>query len=356
MNFEQIIIQQANLFNLNINESVTKHLIDNKLMIYDDLSIINLNSQDSFEIEKITWIYNNNNFRIPYINEKKILVIKVNESNILNFISSASLINDENIICGEKIQYLADVVVGTNNKISYNPNNVKFSKKLVNIDHITFSELDSYKKIFVFTDNLLLFYDKFGDNINLSNKTIISHNSDDEINTNFVDKLNKVNKQFSQNCLIRHNNLISIPIGIENRQWFDHDIFHRVRKMNIPKTKDVYFLFSLGTHASRSICFNSLISKLEWSPKVSKEEYFKELKRHRYAICPRGNGLDTHRLWECLYLDVIPIMISSDFINIDNLPIIVYNNWDEFEKSKLYNNFSNQLLEKITLEYYKKLI
>jgi len=124
--------------------------------------------------------------------------------------------------------------------------------------------------------------------------------------------------------------------------------------MDIPKTKHIYFLFSLKTHKSRRNCFDVLSKKLEWNTKLSKEEYFKELKRHKYAICPRGNGLDTHRLWECLYLDVIPIMLKSDSTNISGLPIIYLDKWEDL--GNLTNKFINQQLSKISMRFYAQFL
>jgi hypothetical protein len=115
-------------------------------------------------------------------------------------------------------------------------------------------------------------------------------------------------------------------------------------------------LFSLSTHFSRNECYNKLKNKLIWNNKLSKEEYFIELKKHKYAICPRGNGLDTHRIWECLYLDVVPIMLKKDTINIDNLPIIYLNDWDELDINNINTKFKNLKLSKITLDYYKNYI
>jgi hypothetical protein len=31
-------------------------------------------------------------------------------------------------------------------------------------------------------------------------------------------------------------------------------------------------------------------------------------RRYKYVICPRGNGIDTHRVWEALYLGVVPVV------------------------------------------------
>ena len=36
--------------------------------------------------------------------------------------------------------------------------------------------------------------------------------------------------------------------------------------------------------------------------------YYGRVAAHRYVAAPRGNGLDTHRLWEALYLGCVPIV------------------------------------------------
>jgi len=52
-------------------------------------------------------------------------------------------------------------------------------------------------------------------------------------------------------------------------------------------------------------------------------------------------------------LDVIPIIIEKDFINIDNLPIIILKNWEELNIKKEFCNIKNS---KICLDFYKKII
>jgi len=202
-------------------------------------------------------------------------------------------------------------------------------------------DIDEFKTIFVFTHDLDYFYNKFKNYVN--DKIIITHNSDHEIIKNYNFKLH-----LCQNTRISASNIIPLPIGIENTQWFNINIFHKIRKMNIPKTKHIYFYFNLNTHKSRQNCFNKLSNILEWNTKKSKEEYFIELASHKYAICPRGNGLDTHRIWECLYLNTIPIVIKEDFPNISNLPIIVLDSWD-YLINKLNYEFDKQTLSKLNV-------
>ena len=58
--------------------------------------------------------------------------------------------------------------------------------------------------------------------------------------------------------------------------------------------------------------------------------YINEVRSHKFVLCPRGNGIDTYRLWESLYLGAIPIV--KDCINMDfykELPIIIIKEYSE---------------------------
>ena len=340
-----IVIKQYNLFNT--NKILIELVKDNKILVYTNISKLNidLNKYSDINLNEISWKYNENNLRIPYYNNELMPYYKLKSTDdIYDFISSHSFILSNDIISGEKIQRIADIVIGSQSSLNFNPNNYAYSKNMQDIKDI--NNIDNYSSIFVFTHDLELFYHKFN---NLTNdKIIITHNSDHEINNQYNFKIH-----LCQNLLNKLNNQIPIPIGIENNQWFDNNIFYNIKNIKLNKTKYIYFYFNKNTHPSRKICYDKLFNKLEWNISRPKDEYFIELSKHKYAICPRGNGLDTHRIWECLYLNTIPIVIKDDFINIDNLPIIVLDNWDDL---KIINEFSNQKLSKLSLNYYKNIV
>jgi hypothetical protein len=60
-------------------------------------------------------------------------------------------------------------------------------------------------------------------------------------------------------------------------------------------------------------------------------QHVSNVKKCKFCICPEGNGFDCHRLWECLYLDVIPICEKSVFIDndltIDDQNKLDFNYW-----------------------------
>jgi hypothetical protein len=61
--------------------------------------------------------------------------------------------------------------------------------------------------------------------------------------------------------------------------------------------------------------------------------YLREMRDCGLVLCPRGNGMDTHRFYEALYVGAIPIVLKSSYsarlAKHHNLPHIALNNWSE---------------------------
>lgn len=78
----------------------------------------------------------------------------------------------------------------------------------------------------------------------------------------------------------------------------------------------------LKSTAKQSVVFNK--------GKLSQPEYFAVLKKHRFAISPAGQGLDTHGTWEALMAGCIPIVPSSPLDPLfEDLPVWLVKSWEE---------------------------
>ena len=42
--------------------------------------------------------------------------------------------------------------------------------------------------------------------------------------------------------------------------------------------------------------------------------YLQNLRENSFVLCPEGNGIDTHRLWETLYRGAIPLVRESSWL------------------------------------------
>ena len=58
---------------------------------------------------------------------------------------------------------------------------------------------------------------------------------------------------------------------------------------------------------------------------------YEYLHRSVYCLSPRGVGVDTHRFWESLYLNTIPIVVKTHTVFdkvYDFFPCLVLDSWD----------------------------
>jgi hypothetical protein len=91
-------------------------------------------------------------------------------------------------------------------------------------------------------------------------------------------------------------------------------------------------------------------------------EYINNVYNHKFVICPEGNGIDTHRFWETLYMGSIPIVeknINNSFYT--GLKICWIDDWEEVNET-LLNDCWNDIHEwegntdLLTFEYWKNKI
>ena len=275
-----------------------------------------------------------------------------------------------NIVSGEKLQEIADIYLGIDNDYRYNPYiNIQTHK------HKNMLEINTYynnpKIVFCYAHRIAILAEKIKYFTN--DFILITHNSDQNIVNNdiYVNKIyncNKILKWYAQNLCVEHNKLFLLPIGIANNQWEHGSNFHKFYNTltnttnQIKKSKSIYFFFEINTNKEkRQNCYNSIVKKIPFLNKISPYENFKRLSEYEFCICPEGNGVDTHRLWEALYLKCVPIVLNSPFINLIkkqfNLPMIILNSWDELDINNLqdYNTFdftNNESNKYLNLDYY----
>lgn len=110
------------------------------------------------------------------------------------------------------------------------------------------------------------------------------------------------------NIPVSHPKIVKLPIGVgePERPNGDHDTLVQLFESRVPwaeKQTDVCVPYHGGTHSSRS-----LIPTLGILPF---KDYMREISRHQFVVCQRGNGLDTHRVCEVLLMGSIPVLLHS---------------------------------------------
>jgi len=201
-------------------------------------------------------------------------------------------------------------------------------------------------------------------------KIIISGHSDYHITDELFDYYNP-NYWFSVNKL--SNKVFSIPIGITN--YCDDSDIHKIygnldimiEIMNEPKIKKnlVFMNFNISTYPIERQHIYNLFCDKEWISKTEiintlegRKNFLREIHNHVFVLCPRGNGIDTHRLWETLYMGSIPIIKKNiAYEDFYDLPICLVNEWEEIdeefllkEQDRILNSDLN--IEKLFMNYW----
>ena len=274
-----------------------------------------------------------------------------------------------NIITGEKIQDLCDYYIGTSYYFNYNPFIKQQYKKHINIDNFNLNNIKTLNISRIFCYTYLIngpLYEKYKDKLFqlLSNITtqfsLVFHNSDAEFNEINLELFNikNITNIYSQNMNVPIDNLfivnkklVPIPIGIANSMWGHGNlsiwklILNKTNLSINTKPNNIYMNFTVNTNfIKRQLCLNIMLTyNIPNVPNTDYYNYLKLLSTYKFAICPEGNGIDTHRFWECLYLKTIPICLKNTVTLYYSklFPIILLDKWDDLNLDTLNDNFYN---------------
>jgi hypothetical protein len=249
------------------------------------------------------------------------------------------------------------------NKLSdlHNGNNIFFCKR----DYI----FDEFKLINELSHDVIL----------------IVGNSDYVIDDNLVSQMPKnIKFIFSPNNISKSNRVISLPLGLDNCNNSFRGDYHGIGYGNscqeynlnqlseddwgILPTNFIYSNFNIMTnfeHRSiiKNICSDSPFIDVEFS-NISTIDFYRKILSYQSVVCPSGNGPDTHRFYETLYLKRIPIVFNQIMYNnlYKNFPCLLINdltklfdyNYLNHEIHKLKNQNFN--LDLLTINYWKNKI
>jgi len=267
-------------------------------------------------------------------------------------------------ISGEKIMNLADVVILQKKYIKQFPSLTKYCKKLIFIDEKNNNfKINNCKIFFTKISYITYFIEKMLPLIK-HKFILITHMGDQKagLNKKILEHPFLI-KWYGINMISTLKNVECIPLGLENLMWKRTKFSILDQYKNNIKSNLLYLNFNIKTNKNRPIILNTFLNKnFIKNNNKSWDDYIKELSTYKFCISPEGNGIDCHRTWECLYLNVIPIVKKSITMSyFDELPILFVDNYDIINEEYLdqyYLEFQNKKfnLDKLNYEYWKRII
>jgi hypothetical protein len=207
---------------------------------------------------------------------------------------------------------------------------------------------------------------------------IATGQSDYNVGTDEVDvlQLPKLKTWFANNVDMTHPKLVAVPLGLPTEKYSpvigNTRTLYDISTQRPDKRTDklAYMNFSLHTcYDERKLVFDTFSNK-DWvtteTPDDSPEgykNYLRNVRDHKFCLSPRGNGVDCHRIYECLYLGTIPIVKYSVALQqFSDLPIVFVNEWTDVTPELLetiWNEYVVNIdwnMSKILLSYWKNRI
>ncbi len=172
--------------------------------------------------------------------------------------------------------------------------------------------------------------------------TLILGNSDQnhDDSYSYLNANPNIERIFAQNLVAEIDGFYPLPIGLENAWHANHgniSSFKRLSKVKLDRKSRIMWTFSIHTNiAARSEAALDLL-RITFADKfgaISSEDHRKLLLVYSFVASPPGNGLDTHRTWEAMYLGCVPIVLRSymtEYFEKLGLPIWVIDTYSELD-------------------------
>jgi len=174
---------------------------------------------------------------------------------------------------------------------------------------------------------------------------------------------------FGVNALYNDDRITPFPFGLQRQMNADDKrleiILENLDKSVEPK-KLLYLNMGIGRNPEREPLkkfeTNDWVTtrfdeQSKFFPYSKYQDFLDELRDHKFIACPPGHGMDTHRIWETLYMKRVPIVKRHPYFEklLEGFPVLWVDNWDItkdlLEKNdNLYKKALKIDLDKLDLE------
>tara|TARA_B000000557_G_C20811445_1_gene460345 strand:+ start:2313 stop:3341 length:1029 start_codon:yes stop_codon:yes gene_type:complete len=285
----------------------------------------------------------------------------------INSISNEEVLNSYNFARMSDVVY--SEVVSTDQYNNLENNNTHIISKDENYIFYKIDKFNIKENDIVFTSLFMIdsLFEELYKIKNLKNVKLITHQSDESISYKlYKRKPTCISEWYGINVEIQTNNLIPIPIGLSNDHYkksLTKRNYSSLKKIKLEnKIEKLYINFEVNTNFNERYKLLKKFDSNHWvdveTSKLSLDEYISKLNKYKYILCPWGNGVDTHRLWEVLYIESIPVTkYHHTYHSVQDLPVLMFKNYNEVNLERL-NTLSQDFknFESLNLKYWERRI
>lgn len=138
-----------------------------------------------------------------------------------------------------------------------------------------------------------------------------------------------VRKWIGCNIPIRHPKIVKLPVGVGEPERINgnHDVLVNLHANRIPwneKSDAICIPYHTSTHQTRTL--TPTLTRLDF------EDYMKAIGNHKFVVCQRGNGIDTHRVCEVLLMGSVPVLERGGLDDMyEQWPVLLVDSFDSID-------------------------
>lgn len=204
---------------------------------------------------------------------------------------------------------------------------------------------------------------------------LVTHNGDDVVDEKFLKYLNdpQLAFWFTQNCQVKHERIIQIPIGLPLRCLSNNlhvpenvlKLQQSIQKIHPKKERLLYANIRTYTNPTERVPLEQHLSKLNFCTVAVQKgftEYMIDLAHSKFTVSPEGKGPDCHRTWEAMYVACIPIVKKSILDPLyEDLPVLIVDKWEDITEKFLEAKYKEMIkkeynFNKLYIKYWFDLI
>jgi hypothetical protein len=172
--------------------------------------------------------------------------------------------------------------------------------------------------------------------------------------------------------------LMTFPIGITDfiSGSHLHELFSSTEQLTEAfsfsenQARRISVSFSPNTHRTRRVALRHALKSRYCEviePEFSVSGRQRALNHSATSLgvaCPRGNGMDTHRLWETFYVGSIPIVAEGDYpralLDGSGLPYLVIEDWSHLSRASTIDKLEEisgtpeKVLERLDINFWRQ--
>jgi hypothetical protein len=135
---------------------------------------------------------------------------------------------------------------------------------------------------------------------------------------------------YAINTVVQHPALTTIPLGFVDRQL---PLLGSFARPECSRDIEIYANFTVSTNPEKRKACLEAFPHATVRENLSVPDYYSDLSRSKFVLCPVGTGIDTHRVYESLMFGAIPVVLRDTLPTLyAKLPLCVLDTWTE----KLY--------------------